>query len=399
MTRGSDKMPSARMLIPDRIRLMNLPPFDSLHQRAIELRHQGQPVIWLGQAVPFFPPPAAALAAAQAALSAPETHRYATDPGLPSLRRILATRLEQSMDARVDPDELIVTAGANHAFALILATLVSAGDEVVLPGPYFANHHMMVTAMGATAVEASVADDVTFAVHWADIEPHLTGRTRMIVLCNPSNPTGAAIDPAAGRHIVAQAAARGLVVVSDEAYMHFVYEGSHWSAASVPDWRDTVVVIGTLSKSLGMMGWRVGFVLADRAVCQQAVKVMDAMIICAPVISQMAAEAALRDAWPYASQFLDELRTRRRILADGLAAIPRVQWTPGRGGLFAFARIAGCTDSLQLAHDLMEDAHLVTMPGASFGCCGEGCLRLSFGFATQDELHEATRRLRAYFSR
>jgi len=387
------------MLIPDRIRQMDLPPFDTLNRRAVELRSQGHPVIWLGQAVPFFPPPAAALAGAQAAMAKPETHRYATDPGLPSLRQVLAERLGSSLEATIDPDELIITAGANHAFALVLTTLVSAGDEVVLPGPYFANHHMLVRAMGATAVEAPVVDRRTFAVRWSDIEPHLSARTRMIVLCNPSNPTGAALDAGEGRHIVAQAAARGLIVVSDEAYMHFVYEGTHWSAASVPRWRDTVVVIGTLSKSLGMMGWRVGFMLADRAVCEQAVKVMDAMIICAPVISQMAAEAALRDAWPYATEFLGELRARRRVLAEGLEAIPGVEWRPGRGGLFAFARIAGCMNSLQLAQDLMEDVHLVTMPGASFGQSGEGCLRLSFGFAPQDQLREAMRRLKDFFAR
>jgi len=386
------------MLIPSRIRQMDLPPFDTLHRRAIELRNQGHKVIWLGQAVPFFPPPPAALVGAQAALAAPETHRYATDPGLPSLREILAARLSGSLEAEVAPEELIVTAGANHAFAVVLTTLASAGDDVILPGPYFANHHMLVRAMGATPVEAPVADRQTFSVRWSDIDPHLSPRTRMIVLCNPSNPTGSAIDAADGRHIVEQAATRGLIVVSDEAYMHFIYEGAHWSAASVAGWRDTIVIIGSLSKSLGMMGWRVGFMLANRDVCEQAVKVMDAMIICAPVISQRAAEAALRQTWPYATEFLDELRARRQALADGLQAIPGVEWTPGRGGLFAFARVAGCTDSRQLAQDLMEHTHLVTMPGASFGRSGEGCLRLSFGFAGRDEIREATRRLKAYFT-
>ena len=119
-------------------------------------------------------------------------------------------------------------------------------------------------------------------MRWADIEPHLTRRTKAVVLCNPSNPTGAPIDAEQGTLIVREAAARGIVVFSDETYMHFVYEGAHWSAASVPDWRQNVVVIGTFSKSFGMMGWRVGYVLADASVCEQAVKVQDAMIICAP---------------------------------------------------------------------------------------------------------------------
>jgi aspartate/methionine/tyrosine aminotransferase len=273
----------------------------------------------------------------------------------------------------------------------------AVGDQVILPGPYFANHHMLVQAMGGIAVEAPVADREGFRVRWTDIEPHLSPRTRMIVLCNPSNPTGAVIEPEEGRRIVREAAARGLIVVSDEAYMHFVYEGDHWSAASVPGWRENVVIIGSLSKSLGMMGWRVGFVVADHAVCTQVVKVMDAMLICAPAISQMAAEAAVRRDWRHATGFHDELRARRDTLAEGLARIPRVTWTPARGGLFAFVRVEGCTDSLQLAHDLMEHLHIVTMPGVSFGSSGEGCLRLSFGFATREELREAAARLDSYF--
>jgi aminotransferase len=235
-------------------------------------------------------------------------------------------------------------------------------------------------------------------VRWADIEPHVTRRTRAIVLCNPSNPTGAPIDAVEGTRIVAEAAKRNLVVFSDETYMHFVYEGAHWSAASAPEWRQTVVVIGTFSKSFGMMGWRVGYLLADASVCEQAVKVQDAMIICAPVISQMAAEAAVRESWCHTASFHDELRERRRVLGDGLAAMPGVQWTQTRGGLFAFARVAGCDDSTRLSDDLLERAHVVTIPGAAFGKSGEGFLRLSYGYASPGDLSEAAARMQRFFA-
>jgi aminotransferase len=175
--------------------------------------------------------------------------------------------------------------------------------------------------------------------------------------------------------------------------MHFVYEGAHWSAASSPEWRHNVIVVGTFSKSFGMMGWRVGYVLADTSICEEAVKVQDAMIICAPVISQIAAEAAVSDAWEYPTSFHDELRQRRRVLAEGLAPIPRVHWSPTRGGLFAFARVDGCDDSKRLSAELLERAHVVTIPGATFGASGEGYLRLSYGFADSKDLVEAARRL------
>lgn len=384
--------------IRSRIRSLELPPFDPLNLRAAELRAAGHPVISLGQAVPFFAPPDVAIAAAREALGRPEVHRYVTDPGLPALRMILAERLASTIGAAIARDDVVITAGGNHAFTLALATLVDAGDEVILPAPYFTNHQMAVVAAGADAIEAPVADRVTFAVRWSDVEPHLTARTKAVVLCNPSNPTGAPVDAADGRLIVERLADRGVVVISDDTYMQFVYDGAHWSAASAPAWRRNVVVVGTFSKSFGMMGWRVGFLLADAAICEQAVKVQDAMIICAPAISQMAVEAAVRGAWSYPLSFHDELRRRRAVLADGLAAIPRLHWTPTRGGLFAFTRVDGCDDSAALSNDLLERAHVVTIPGAAFGRSGEGYLRLSYGYADAEELRAAGWRLREFFA-
>jgi aminotransferase len=216
------------------------------------------------------------------------------------------------------------------------------------------------------------------------------------VLCNPSNPTGAPLEAEEGERIVSELARRDIFVLSDETYMHFVYSGRHWSAAGVPAWRENVAVIGTFSKSFGMMGWRVGYMLADASICGEAVKIQDAMIICAPVISQVAAEAAVRDDWAYPATFHAELRARRQLLADGITTIPRMHWTPTRGALFAFVRVDGCMDSTQLSRDLLEQSHVVTIPGAAFGPSGEGYLRVSYGSASPPELLEALRRLRMF---
>jgi aminotransferase len=387
--------------VRDRIRRIALPPFDPLNARAAELRAEGHAVIALGQAVPDFPPPPSALAAARAAVDTPEINRYVTDPGLPSLRRALAGKLSALASA---PDvfssqDIVITAGANHAFTLMLNTIVDAGDEVVVHSPYFTNHHGAILAAGATPIEAPVADRNRFAVRWTDIAPRLSPRTRAVVLCNPSNPTGAPVAAVDGVEIVTELARRGVFVISDETYMHFVYEGKHWSAASVECWRDNVIVIGTFSKSFGMMGWRLGFVLADPGICTEAIKVQDAMIICAPAIAQVAGEAAVHEDWDYATRFHHELRARRQTLADGLSTIPGVHWTPTAGGLFAFVRIDRCHDSTELAGDLLERAHVVTIPGAAFGPPGEGYLRISYGYASQAELTEAVRRLATFFAR
>jgi len=375
---------------------IELPPFDPLNVRAAELRTQGHHVISLGQALPFFPPPPSALRAAEAALQARDVHFYSTDPGRPQLRALLAERLAE-FGISCGFEDLVITAGANHAFATALTTLVNPGDEVVLPAPYFTNHQMQVQASGAVAIEAPLADQRTYCLTWDDIAPALTPRTRAVVLCNPSNPTGAPVTAEHGTRIVRELAGRGILVISDETYMQFVYDGDHWSAASVADWRGNVVVIGTFSKSFAMMGWRVGFVLADRSVCEQATKIQDAMIICAPTISQMAAEGALRDDWSYATQFHAEFVRRRQLVAERISTIPTVSWSPTGGGFFAFARVEGCTDSTALATRLLEEAHVVTIPGAAFGRSGEGCLRISFGSASKDDLVEGLNRLELSF--
>jgi aminotransferase len=382
--------------VPARIQALELPPFDPLNTRAGELRGEGHNVISLGQALPFFPPPESVVLAAHAALDRGDIHVYSTDPGLVTLRTALASRLSESGVDAV-PDDLIITAGGNHAFTLALTTLVDPGDEVVLPAPFFTNHEMAVRALGATPIEAPVADRDTFAVRWPDIEPHLTTRTKAVVLCTPSNPTGASLDADEGARIVTELQRRAVFLFSDETYMHFVYGRPHWSAASAPWWRSNVVVIGTFSKSFAMTGWRVGYMLADAGICAHAVKVQDAMIICAPVISQVAVEAALRKSWTYPASFHDQFLERRSALIEGIAGVPRLRWTPTDGAFFGLVHVDGCADSNALARDLLERAHVVTIPGAAFGRSGEGHLRMSYGSASVDSVREAMRRLKAYF--
>jgi aspartate/methionine/tyrosine aminotransferase len=384
--------------VPARIREIELPPFDPLNTRAAQLRADGHHVISLGQALPFFAPPPSALAAARAALDDPDVHRYSTDPGVVSLRTVLAERLNDTLDTNAGPDDLIITAGGNHAFTLALTTLVDPGDEVLLPAPLFTNHEMAVRTLGAIAVEVPVADRDTFTVRWSDLEPHLSTRTRAVVLCNPSNPTGAPLEAEEGERIVSELARRDIFVLSDETYMHFVYSGRHWSAAGVPAWRENVAVIGTFSKSFGMMGWRVGYMLADASICGEAVKIQDAMIICAPVISQMAVESAVRDSWDYPASFHAELLARRQVLIEGVRSIPRLHWSPTNAAFFGFVRVEGCTDSAALAASLLEEAHVVIIPGSAFGRSGEGHLRLSYGSASVEAVGEAMSRLQKYFA-
>jgi aspartate/methionine/tyrosine aminotransferase len=410
-----------RIQIPPRVSNIALAQFDVLNSRAAELRSQGHAVISLGQALPGFGPPASAIAAAQQALATKEAHVYSADAGIEGLRAALCEQLARRQGApnrSVTPDEVIITAGGNQAFMLALMTLVDPGSEVLLPAPYFVNHEMAIAALGAIPKEVPLDEARGFQLRWADLEPHVSRSTRAVVICTPSNPTGAVIDREELARIVEELAKRAVVLFSDETYGGFVYaeagppgspaiapQERRWegrplrapSALDIAGWRENVVVLNTFSKSFGMTGWRVGYMVADRAVCAQAIKIQDAMIICAPVVSQMGVEAAVRESWDYPLSFHDELVARRQVLIDGVARIPQLHWTPTGGGFFAFVRVAGCTDAARLAGDLLERAHLVTIPGSIFGTCGEGFIRLSYSAVTQDELRAAVDRLALYF--
>lgn len=385
--------------LSSRVKGLVLPPFDLINQKAAALRRRGASVISLGQALPGFPPPPSAIEAARRALTEPDTHRYSPDAGLLSLREALVEKLATELHVDATPDGMIVTAGGNQAFMLAAMTVVDSGDEVILTAPYFVNHEMAIRSVGATPVEAPLEQAAGFRARWPDIEPHLTTRTRAVVLCTPSNPTGAVIPGGDLAVIVRELSTRGIALICDETYLHFIFEGSHVSAASMPDWRQNVIVVGTFSKSFAMTGWRVGYLLADPRVCNEAIKIQDAMIICAPVVSQIAVEAAVRLEWNYMDSFHAELLTRRSALGEGLAAIPGLTWTRTAGGFFAFVRVEDCRDSGALADAILDRAHVVTIPGAAFGRSGEGFLRLSYGAASIEELAEACGRLRQFFAR
>ncbi|MGH9345984.1 MAG: pyridoxal phosphate-dependent aminotransferase [Vicinamibacterales bacterium] len=383
--------------IPPRAARITAARFDVLNSRAAELGAEGHAVISLGQALPGFGPPPAAIEALRQGLAQPDTHIYSADAGRRSLREALCDRIRAD-GARIVPEEVIITAGGNQAFMLALMTLVDPGDEVLLPAPYFVNHEMAMSAFGASPREVPLSETHGFVLRWRDLEPDVSSRTRAVVVCSPSNPTGAVVPPEELARVVRELAARGVVLFVDETYARFVYEGPRSSAAALPEWRDTCVVIGTFSKSFGMTGWRVGYMLASQEVCDQAIKIHDAMIICAPVPSQVAVEAAVRESWDYPERFMGELMERRALLADGLKEIPRLRWTPTGGGFFAFVHVEGCTDSAGLAADILERVHVVTVPGSTFGRSGEGFIRVSYAAVSRDDLRTALTRLRLFFN-
>jgi aminotransferase len=191
---------------------------------------------------------------------------------------------------------------------------------------------------------------------------------------------------------------RGITIITDETYQHFTYDGAqHFSPASIPQTRSGIVTIGSFSKSYSMTGWRIGYLLAESTFIEQALKVQDTMVICAPVISQKAALAALWDNPQRLVHHRELLAHRRRLLVEEMVNIPSLSWQATRGSFFAFVKVKGCTDSAQMAMDILENAHVATIPGSLFGMGGEGYLRLSYGSVEPAELKAACHRLARFF--
>lgn len=387
------------MRIPPRVRAIELPQFDLLNDIAAKWRHKGADVITLGQGLPGFDPPAVALDALRAAVGDGSSHIYSADAGIPELREALAGSL-QPLGAAVDPArELIITAGGNQALQLALTTLIDAGDEVVLASPFFLNHEMAVRSVAGVPVEAPVPAARGFVPAWDDLLPHMTANTRALILVTPSNPTGAITPPGKLERIVSECAARGVVVFVDETYLRFAYDNEPFTVLSLPAWRDNVVVVGSFSKQFAITGWRCGYLAASSEVIAEALKIQDVMVICAPVPVQRAVTAILAAEPDYARRWLPELRARRDMLVSALAAIPGVLPVKPAGAFFVMAAFKGMRDSRKAAMDLIEQQQVVTIPGAFFGRSAEGCLRLSYGAASEDRLREAVSRLARFTAR
>jgi aminotransferase len=380
---------------------------DLIGRACQERRRAGGRLYRLAQAVPDFPPPPHVQEALRAALEEESTHRYTVDPGLPELREAIARVLGGARGAAWSAEEqVLVTAGANLAFAEVLPAITDPGDEVLLMSPYYLNHGMAVELMGARPVEVPLVAASGFAVDFDALEEAVTPRTRVLVLVNPSNPTGAVLGRGETERLLALARAHGLWVVSDETYEDFVLDAppDGWaSAASFPEHAERVVVLGSFSNSAGLSGWRVGWIAGPCDLVHELLKCHDTMIICAPVAGQLGAQAALEGDRGWLEAHRETLRRRRRLVLDALARSLVLETAPGasRGAMFVLVRPrAGLLmDSTATALDVIARTGVALVPGAAFGRCAEGWLRLSFAAASEAALGEAMGALEDYFAR
>lgn len=346
----------------------------------------------LGQGMVGWGPPEAVISAAQQALqSDPQVHRYGPVEGLPPLRAAIASHLHHHHGIDLGASAVLVTAGSNMAFNAVAQVLCDPGDEVILPVPFYFNHAMAIRLAGGVpvAVEAGVIPDPE------RLAAAITPRSRAIVTVSPNNPSGAVFPPEVLRAINQLCAERGLLHISDEAYALFSYgTAQHWSPGSAPGSGAHTVTLGSLSKSHGMAGWRLGYAAAPRALMAELAKVQDTILICAPQLTQHAGVAALEAGSGWCLERIATLAERRTQVLQALEQ-PEAPWrlmAPPEGAFYALLNVSTPLSSDGAMERLIREHRVALVSGSSFGL--RGCwLRLSYGMLDETQLQEALDRL------
>jgi aspartate aminotransferase len=369
-------------------------------RRAAELRAQGVHVVDLGAGEPDFPSPPCAVEAARRALAEGFT-RYTPGSGLPELRAAVADSYRVRYGAPWKGADSVITVGGKAALFEMALALFEEGQEVVLPSPCWVSFPEQIRFAGATPVTVPTAGDDGFRIHAGPLLDAVTGRTRAILINSPCNPTGGIVTAEDLRRIVAGAAERGLLVISDETYERFVYGGSHASVASLAsEFPETVVLVGSFSKTYAMTGWRIGYLLGPSAVVRAVENVQSHATSNATSFAMVGALEALRSAEPEVERMVAEYHARRDMLVPLLNGIPGFRCRPPDGAFYAFPEVSssfrpGLEDSMAMADYLLEKAGVAIVPGAAFGA--EGHLRLSFA-CSRANLAEGLERIAAALS-
>ena len=379
-----------------RTRTIERPPIAAVNRLAAALAADGADLINLGQAVLGMPPPSGAAAAVRALLDEGAPHRYSPDPGLPPVLDAVAAFLREVKGIPdATPDRLMLTCGCNQAFADALLAVTEPGDEVVFLGPGYFDHVFTIRLAGCVPVEVPmVLDGDRWAVDPDRVIAALTQRTRALVLVSPGNPTGSVLPLDHLRLLAAACDARGIWLLSDETYDLLTFPPTrHTTAAGL---LERAVVLGSFSKNLALAGWRVGYLLGSPALMEEAIKVQDALVVCAPVASQHAVMGVLPEAAAFAERARRELVRRRDVLLAALGRCAALTPTIPDGATFVMARLVDSGDDVAFAKDLLLRAGLVTVPGSAFGPHGAGWIRLSYGNQSLKRLAEAGARLEAF---
>jgi len=320
--------------------------------------------------------------AAMQAIEQGQTGGYSPSEGLAELRQEIVAKLQRDNQIEATISQVLVTVGAIEGLAAAVMAAIDPGDEVILPSPTYSTHIRQVQMASGIPVLVPLLEGDGFALDTKAIQRAITPKSKAILFCTPSNPTGTVFAEPALRELARLALANDLVIITDEAYEYFVFdEHKHFSLASMPEMARHVISCFTFTKTYAMTGWRIGYLHAHEDWIPQIKKAHIPFAICAPVVSQYAALAALQGPQGCVDEFRRHYRTTRDLMCQRLDELPDVfsYQRPG-GSYLMFPRILveEGKDSTSFCKRLLREAHVSTTPGVAFGPTGESHMRLSF---------------------
>jgi len=388
------------MNFAERVNRIEVSPTAAVVMEAEKYKARGVDVVDFGAGEPDFPTPENIKQAAVRALQRNQT-KYTPAAGVMKLREAICQWHAAQFGSSYLPAQCVATSGGKHAIFEIMGALVDTGDEVIIPAPYWVSYPDIVRFAGGTPVFVQTDAATGFALRAEQIELAITSRTRMVIVNSPCNPTGAVVPNEEFEKIAVMCANRGIWLMSDECYSHFVYDGARpFSIAGSKKAGPLTIIAGSLSKTFSMTGWRVGYVLAPEPLIGAVIKQQSQSTTNVTSIAQYAAIEALTGPMDSVGEMLAEYSRRRARIYAGLNELPGVTCASPKGAFYAFPRFAarqgkGHADSAALTKALLEREHVAVVPGEAFGAPGY----LRFSYATSIErIDEGLRRLRHFFS-
>ncbi len=391
---------TAAIRLSDRIESIGESRTLAMGRAASEMRAQGIDVVDFGPGEPDCPTPGHIKRAAAQALDDNFT-KYTPSAGTPELRAAICEWHTRELGSAYQPSECIAAMGGKGALFGIFNALVNPGESVLIPAPYWVTFPEVIRYLGAKPVVVPTREEEGFRLTAAGLEQHWVEGARAVIANSPSNPSGAVIAEDEFKRILDLCRERDAWLVADECYSHFVYEGSPFSIASVPDSKNRVIIAGSLSKTFAMTGWRIGYALAPEPVINAMNRLQSHALSNPNSITQRAAIEALRGPMEPVAAMLAEYALRRQRIVAGLNDIPKVTCTDPRGAFYAYPNFRewmdanGVATTTELAKRLLDEARVVTVPGEAFGTADH--LRLSYA-TSMDRIDEGLRRLRTFFS-
>jgi aspartate aminotransferase len=388
----------ATLEIADRISTISVSSTMKVAADADRLRREGVDVVDFGAGEPDFPTPDNIKKAAVDALAANFT-KYTPAGGTQELREAICARHKADFATNYSVSECLVTVGGKHAIFNLIQALVNPGDEVIIPVPYWVTYKDVVNYAGGRCVFVDTDEKTGFEVTAASIETHITPKTRLLIINSPSNPSGGVIPRDEFVKIYELAKARGIYLMTDECYCHFLYEDKPFSIAAIPGAKETVLVAGSLSKTYAMTGWRIGFALAPAPIITAMTKLQSHSTSNPTSIAQKGALEAMRGSQESIPVMLAEYRRRRDFVIDRLRQIEGVSIVMPKGAFYAYPNVSiayksgKVKDSLDFSAQLLSKAHVAVVPGEAFGTAEH--IRISYA-TSMEELERGLDRLHKF---